>query len=80
MAQQLRWIWAWRTTNRREVLAIIALIVILAAAAFFFINYPGGTRATSFGPEWACTYPGRGDPVCVKKPTAAADASAPSAK
>ncbi len=80
MAQQIRWIWAWLTMSRRDVVAAIALIAILAIAAFWFIKYPAGSRAMSFGPEWDCAYVGKGDPVCVKKPAANSGSPAPSAR
>jgi hypothetical protein len=80
MAQQLRWIWAWLTMSRREVVAIIALIALLGIVAFSFIKNPVGSRATNFGPEWDCTSVGHGDPVCVKKPAASSGSPAPSAR
>jgi hypothetical protein len=80
MAQQLRSIWVWLTTSRREALAVIALAVLLGIGAFSFIKYPVGSRASGFGPEWDCTHVGQGDPVCVKKPAANSGSPAPSAR
>jgi hypothetical protein len=80
MAQQLRWVRAWLMASRREVVAVLVLIVLVAVAAFAFIKYPVGSRATNFGPEWDCTYVGKGDPVCVKRPAATSGSPAPSAR
>jgi hypothetical protein len=79
-AQQLRWVRAWLVSSRREVFVVLVLIVVVAVAAFSFIKYPVGTRTPSFGPEWDCTYVGKGDPVCVKRPAATSGGPAPSAK
>jgi hypothetical protein len=80
MAQQLRWIRVRLAASRREVVAIVTLIALLGIAAFAFIKYPVGSRATNFGPEWDCTYVGKGDPVCVKRPAAPPGSPAPSAR
>jgi len=56
----------------RDVAGIAAVIVI-AILLFVFTRYPhfGGLQSNKgFGPEWDCTYPGQGDPVCIKKPPA----------
>jgi hypothetical protein len=80
MAQQLRWVRAWLMSSRREVVAALVLIVLVGIAAFAFITYPVGSRPTNFGPEWDCTYVGKGDPVCVKRPAATSGGPAPSAR
>ena len=67
-------------SSRREVVAVLVLIALVAIAAVAFIKYPVGSRATNFGPEWDCTYVGKGDPVCVKRPAAPSGSPAPSAR
>jgi hypothetical protein len=60
---------AWRLTpirynlQRGDVLAaLIALVILLLVAAPGWVKLNNG-----FGPDWVCTYPGKGDPVCTKK-------------
>ena len=53
--------------RRGDVLAaLLALVMLggllLAAARWMPVNH-------GFGPDWDCTQPGSGDPVCVRKPT-----------
>jgi hypothetical protein len=64
----------WHALGRRDVAAILLLTVFLAvaAAAAAYVGFParGG-----LGPDWDCTYPGKGDPVCVKKPSPSAPAA-----
>jgi hypothetical protein len=56
----------------RTILRVTALIIVvpiligfavLAQMRLFSTNGTGW----GFGPEWDCTYPGKGDPVCIKR-------------
>jgi hypothetical protein len=51
------------------MLAAILAVVVVAVVKFpnFAYNF-GSTGNWGFGPDWECSYPGKGDPVCVKKP------------
>jgi hypothetical protein len=56
----------WHALQRGDVVIfLVAAFLIVAAVVFFefhvFENW-------GFGPDWECTNPGYGGPVCVKKP------------
>jgi hypothetical protein len=59
----------WRLWSRGDIAAIIIAVAILAAFLVLFIAFPNaGWRAhLGFGPNWDCTYPGKGDPVCIRR-------------
>ena len=61
--------WYVRTLSRLEIGSILLAIALLGALACFFIAFPNLDRKTNdgFGPEWDCTNPGDGGPICVKK-------------
>jgi hypothetical protein len=40
-------------------------LVYIDLLGFLSFNLLG--RKASLGPDWTCTYPGKGDPVCLKK-------------
>jgi hypothetical protein len=54
----------------RDIAGIAFLIVILGGLFFVWLISvnSGFTTNGGFGPEWTCTYPGKGDPVCIKRP------------
>jgi hypothetical protein len=61
----------WHALRRGDVVAIFLLaafmgLLVIAAV----VKLPGFTRTGNlgFGPDWECVYPGKGEPVCVKKP------------
>jgi hypothetical protein len=62
----------WRLLSRKDIAgAAFVAVVVGALLVGYVLFWPGysrvvGTRA-GLGPDWDCTYPGRGDPVCVKK-------------
>jgi hypothetical protein len=61
----------WFVLRRGDVLAILvsaAILVIVAIALAKAPPYFGRTGNFGFGPDWGCSYPGDGEPVCVKKP------------
>jgi hypothetical protein len=81
MATQLRWIWAWLASSRRDVVAIVLLIVFLGIVTFaYFVWPPGMAPVSELGADWNCTHVGYGDPVCVKKPSAIARDAAPATR
>ena len=61
----------WRTLRRGDLVAIFLLAAFVGIAVIAVIKFPNLSRTGSlrFGPDWECTYPGKGEPVCVKKPT-----------
>jgi hypothetical protein len=66
-----RSVWPWPRPERREVVAGAAIIAILAATAIALLRLPyPGMLGWGFGPEWSCSHPGQGDPVCVREPPA----------
>jgi hypothetical protein len=47
------------------VLILGVALVYIDLLGFLSFNLLG--RKASLGPDWTCTYPGKGDPVCLKK-------------
>jgi len=60
----------WRTLRRGDVVAIFLLAAFLVIAIVVAVEFPRFDRTGNwrFGPGWECSYPGDGEPVCVKKP------------
>jgi hypothetical protein len=65
----------WRTWTWKDYAGLSLVVVLIAGVLLAYVELPGffslnlsGTKA-SLGPDWACTYPGRGDPVCSKRPS-----------
>ncbi len=66
--------WPWPPPRRGEIAGILAgmlmAIAIMAALILVFTSYLYNMPQVAnwgFGPEWDCTWPGKGDPVCIKK-------------
>jgi hypothetical protein len=64
----------WRTWTWKDYAGLSLVGVLVAGLLVAYVWLPGffslnlsGTKA-SLGPDWTCTYPGKGDPVCLKKP------------
>ena len=72
--------WPWPTPSRRDAAAVVVLIAIVAVFAFAAVMHGGWGRPRDLGPDWDCTNPGQGDPVCVKKQAAPPSNSAPPAR
>jgi hypothetical protein len=53
--------------QRGDILAAFLALVILGA--LLVVSTGWVTLNDGFGPDWNCTHPGSGDPVCIKKPT-----------
>jgi hypothetical protein len=49
---------------------MVLLAAIMGIVAIAVVEFPNFTWTGNlgFGPDWECSYPGKGDPVCVKKP------------
>ena len=63
----------WRTLRRGDVVAIFLLAAFMGALVIAaVVKLPSFTRTGNlgFGPDWECVYPGKGEPVCVKKSAA----------
>jgi hypothetical protein len=66
----------WRLLSRGDIAAILVVVAIIVSA--LLVDSTGDLhvarfRNMGFGPEWTCTYPGSGEPVCVENGTAKAD-------
>jgi hypothetical protein len=60
-------LWQIRLWGAREILAAIIVFLMLASLLAAMIWYPEiNNPGREFGPEWTCSQPGQGDPVCVK--------------
>jgi hypothetical protein len=60
--------WRFHLIARREWKTIIFVMIMLGLCSLYLTGrWPQQTNA-GFGPGWHCTYPGKGDPVCVKDP------------
>jgi hypothetical protein len=59
----------WPYLTREEIAGILLLIVVLAGVFFAWVILPNSGLMTNwgFGPEWECSNPGKGGPVCVKR-------------
>ena len=59
----------WRTVRRGDVVAIFLLTAFMGIAVVAVVMFPKLSRTGNlrFGPDWECSRPGKGEPVCVKK-------------
>jgi hypothetical protein len=59
----------WPTLRGGDVVAIFLLTAFMGIAVVAVVEFPnfGRTGNLGFGPDWECSYPGKGEPVCVKK-------------
>jgi hypothetical protein len=60
----------WRTLRCGDLAAVLLLAAIMGIVAIAVVKFPNFSRTGNFGfgPDWECSYPGKGEPVCVKKP------------
>jgi ABC-type sugar transport system permease subunit len=72
----------WRRQRRFWVFAFLAVPLVAGTVIFawgYFADPIMHNRTNfGFGPDWVCTNPGQGDPVCVKQTPAALSAPASS--
>jgi hypothetical protein len=59
----------WRFLTWREIAGMGLVILLLGALATAFLLRPDLFIPANrgFGPDWDCTYPGKGEPICVKR-------------
>ncbi len=57
----------WRLLTRKDITGWALAAVIVGVLLLAFVEFPP-SRQAGFGPDWNCTYPGKGDPICTKKP------------
>jgi hypothetical protein len=57
----------WRTLRFGDVTAVLLLAAILVMMLVAFVDLRGLTGSWGFGPDWECSNPGKGGPVCLKK-------------
>jgi hypothetical protein len=57
----------WHAVRCGDVVAIFLLAAFLIVASIGSVAFPVFENR-GFGPDWECSNPGKGDPVCVKKP------------
>ena len=63
----------WRLWTWKDYVGLLLATAIVIGVVLIYVGLPGflslnlaGTKA-SLRPDWTCTYPGKGDPVCLKK-------------
>jgi hypothetical protein len=63
--------WPWLPPRRRDIACIFAVIIVVGIFVFVFTKYPYvgwmANKGWGFGPDWNCSYPGQGEPVCIKR-------------
>jgi len=60
--------WIYLRFHLREAAAIAAVAAVVAG--FLVLSLlPYRSPNAGFGPDWDCTNPGQGGPVCVKRET-----------
>jgi hypothetical protein len=58
----------WSLLTGRDIAAIILAAALLGAVLIASVEFPNLFRSNGgFGPDWECTNPGHGEPICVKK-------------
>ena len=60
---------AWPYLTRRDIAGVGLVILLLGGLAIAFLLRPQFFLQANhgFGPDWDCTYPGKGEPICVKR-------------
>jgi len=58
----------WHVFRFGDVTAVLLLAAILVIMLVAFVELPVLTGNWGFGPDWECSNPGKGGPVCLKKP------------
>jgi hypothetical protein len=63
----------WPYLTRADIIGILTAIVIVGGLLVVWVMWLNVRAVTNlgFGPEWTCSNPGKGGPVCVKRPAKA---------
>jgi hypothetical protein len=61
----------WPYLTRADIGGILFAIVLLGVVLLGLVFGPQITAKTNYGhgPDWNCSFPGKGDAVCVKRIT-----------
>ncbi len=59
----------WPPPRPGDVAAFLLVLAIVGILLFKYALFPSQDRTVNagLGPEWDCTYPGKGEPICIKK-------------
>jgi hypothetical protein len=59
----------WPHLTLRDIGGILLLVVFLGVVLLACVLGPQMTAKTNygFGPEWNCSFPGKGTPICIKR-------------
>jgi hypothetical protein len=63
----------WRMLTWKDIAGLSIGALVVGGLLVLLVEYPTFHRPAAkgtdvgFGPGWECTYPGKGDPICVKK-------------
>jgi hypothetical protein len=59
----------WASSMLGNILAIIVAVAVGGTLAFVSAKYVDLGRASNngFGPDWQCSRPAMGDPICVRR-------------
>ena len=60
--------WRLRLLGREWWTIAVGAVVVLLVCTLALSGHWRLQPNAGFGPGWHCTYPGKGDPVCVKDP------------
>ena len=57
----------WRLWTWRDILGVSVAAVLVAGMVYYAAFVPHVKDNWGLGPDWSCSNPGKGDPVCTKK-------------
>jgi hypothetical protein len=69
-----RWIadlaWRWAQWTAQDIAVFVVAIALVCIAVFLTTRFQSAFQPADGGrgPGWQCTYVGKGDAICVKKP------------
>jgi hypothetical protein len=59
--------WWGRSLGSRDIAAILIVVVLAAAGLAVMGRFDWISLNWGFGPDWTCTHPGQGEPICIKE-------------
>jgi hypothetical protein len=64
-----RLVWFWMELTWRDWLGLLLVMIVAGAILFLWGPFPDLYRRANFGfgPDWECSYAGKGEPVCVRR-------------